>query len=148
MPERIITLSKTFRWEMAHRLPFHQSGCQNIHGHSYEMDVIISGVPDEYGMLLDYALLKARVKPVVDELDHAFLCCHHDTLLVPFLKQSPFKVVYVDFETTAENLVFYMIGKIRPLIRPFFHIRTLKIVIRETTTSSASAECELKDGDT
>lgn len=145
MTERIITLSKTFRWEMAHRLPFHQSGCQNIHGHSYEMDVIISGVPDENGMLLDYGLLKARVKPVVDELDHAFLCCNNDTLLVPFLKQSPFKVVYVDFETTSENLVFYLMDKIKTLIRPFFNIHTLKIVIRETTTSSASAECCLQD---
>ncbi len=147
MSERIITLSKTFRWEMAHRLQFHQSGCRNIHGHSYEMDVIISGEPDENGMLLEYGLLKARVKPVVDELDHAFLCCSRDELIVPFLKQSPFKVVYVDFETTAENIVFYMIDKIKPLIRPFFHIRSLKIIIRETTTSSASAECELKDGD-
>lgn len=129
---------------MAHRLPFHLTGCQNIHGHSYQMDVVLSGVPDENGMLLEYGLLKARVKPVIDELDHAFLCSMQDELLLPFLKQSPFKVVYVDFETTAENLTFYLLDKIKLLIKPFFNIHGLKVVIRETTTSSAEAECDLR----
>ncbi len=132
---------------MAHRLPFHRSGCQNIHGHSYEMDVVLSGVPDENGMLLEYGILKARVKPVVDELDHAFLCSTNDELMLPFLRQSPFRVVYVDFETTAENLVLHLMDQIKPLIKPFFHIRALKIIIRETTTSSASAECDLRNED-
>ncbi|MFI5263969.1 MAG: 6-carboxytetrahydropterin synthase, partial [Candidatus Kapaibacterium sp.] len=26
-------ISKSFRWEMAHRLPFHEGGCRHIHGH-------------------------------------------------------------------------------------------------------------------
>lgn len=147
MTERIITISKTFRWEMAHRLPFHRSGCQNIHGHSYQMDVVLSGTPDENGMLLDYGLLKDRVRPVVDELDHAFLCSSNDQLLVPFLKKSPFKVVYVDFETTAESLAFYLLSRIKPLIKPFFNIHALKIVIRETSTSSAETGCDMRSAE-
>ena len=26
------TISKQFRWEMGHRLPFHEGLCKNIHG--------------------------------------------------------------------------------------------------------------------
>lgn len=139
--KNIITLSKTFRWEMAHRLPFHTSGCQNIHGHSYLMEVCIRGVPDSKGMLMDYGELKSIVKPLIDELDHAFLCAESDTVCAAFLRQNRFKAVFVPFETTSENLVFYLLEKIRTRLQPYDRIHQLKLILRETTTSSAEAEC-------
>ncbi len=48
-------IAKEFHWEMGHRLPFHQGGCQNIHGHSYTMRVEIIGTIDPAtGMVIEH----------------------------------------------------------------------------------------------
>ena len=137
--ENTIKISKEFHWEMAHRLPYHRSGCQNIHGHSYRMFVEIEGIPGDNGMLMDYGDMKALVKPLVDELDHAFLCSNSDEVMKPFLESSKLKAVYVDFFTTAENLSFYFIKKIKEKLVPYKNITALKVRIQETTSSYAEA---------
>ena len=137
--ENIIKIAKEFHWEMAHRLPYHRSGCQNIHGHSYRMFVEIEGIPGDNGMLMDYGDMKALVKPLVDELDHAFLCSNSDEVMKPFLESSKLKAVYVDFFTTAENLSFYFIKKIKEKLVPYKNITALKVRIQETTSSYAEA---------
>lgn len=137
--ENIIKIAKEFHWEMAHRLPYHRAGCQNIHGHSYRMFVEIEGAPGPNGMLMDYGDLKAAVKPIVDELDHAFLCSNDDDVMKSFFTSSKLKVVYVDFYTTAENLSFYFIRKIKEKLVPFKNIISLKVRIQETTSSYAEA---------
>lgn len=137
--EKTIKIAKEFHWEMAHRLPYHKKGCQNIHGHSYRMFVEIEGVPGPTGMLMDYGELKALVKPLVDELDHAFFCSNDDTATKAFLQTNGFKAVYVDFYTTAENLTFYLTMKIKEKLVPYKHIIGLKVRIQETTSSYAEA---------
>ena len=137
--ENIIKIAKEFHWEMAHRLPYHRSGCQNIHGHSYRMFVEIEGTPGPNGMLMDYGDMKSLVKPIVDELDHAFLCSNDDEMMKPFLKTSGLKAVYVDFFTTAENLSFYFAKKIKEKLVPYKNIIAVKVRIQETTSSYAEA---------
>ncbi|KAB2881442.1 6-carboxytetrahydropterin synthase [bacterium] len=132
-------IAKEFHWEMAHRLPYHRSGCQNIHGHSYRMFVEIEGTPGPNGMLMDYGDMKSLVKPIVDELDHAFLCSNDDEMMKPFLKTSGLKAVYVDFFTTAENLSFYFAKKIKEKLVPYKNIIAVKVRIQETTSSYAEA---------
>ena len=61
-------ISKEFRWEMGHRLPFHDGLCRNIHGHSYYMVIEIEGELNENGMIIDFYDLGKAVKPIIDEL--------------------------------------------------------------------------------
>src|SRR5690242_8569396 len=105
-------ISKSFRWEMAHRLPFHASACRNVHGHSYMMTVELAGEPDMNGMVLDYFDMKSIVQPYIDEVDHAFLCDTSDELIVDFLKHSGSKAVFVDFPTTAENIASWFFSRL------------------------------------
>lgn len=70
------TLTKEFRFEASHRLPHHDGKCARLHGHSWRMVVAVEGdglLADgaKEGMLLDYAVMKAVVDPLVaDHLDH------------------------------------------------------------------------------
>ena len=87
-------ISKDFRFEAAHRLPYHDGPCANLHGHSYVLRVIVEGSPqaaseeDGYvegldpfpkspnpqtGMVLDYGRISKAVKPIVAALDHHML---------------------------------------------------------------------------
>ncbi|MCZ7645741.1 MAG: 6-carboxytetrahydropterin synthase QueD [Planctomycetota bacterium] len=70
------TLIKSFRFEAAHRLPHAPEGnkCRRLHGHSFEVEIAVAGEVDaQTGWVMDFAELKARVQPVIDELDHRYL---------------------------------------------------------------------------
>lgn len=69
-------LEKTFRFEAAHRLPFHGGKCARLHGHSWVGRIVVEGETlsrsgPRSGMLIDYGELSAIVDPIVEEyLDH------------------------------------------------------------------------------
>src|SRR5205085_11309005 len=97
-------IAKEFRWEMGHRLPFHEGLCKNIHGHSYRIVVEISGSVDENRMIIDFFDLGKIVKPIIEKYDHAFLCWEEDTIVKDFLSKNNMKRVFVSFHSTVENI--------------------------------------------
>jgi len=139
----LTTIAKDFRWEMAHRLPFHEGGCRNVHGHSYQMWVELTGEPDQNGMVLDYFVLKQMVDPLVAEIDHSFLCDRTDSLIVEFLNTSKLKAVYVDFPTTAENIAKWFFERLSGIFSSrddqstLKHLRELRVRIQETERTFA-----------
>jgi 6-pyruvoyltetrahydropterin/6-carboxytetrahydropterin synthase len=140
----LTTIGKDFRWEMAHRLPFHDGGCRNVHGHSYRMWVELTGEPDANGMVLDYFVLKQIVDPLVAEVDHAFLCDRSDSLIVDFLERSGLKAAYVDFPTTAENICQWFFERLADLFMPMKHLRELRVRIQETERTFAEVKGEIR----
>ena len=130
-------IAKQFHWEMGHRLPFHKELCANIHGHSYRMWVELEGVLDPNGMLLDYGILKEKVKPIIDEIDHAFMCDENDDVMKQFLAGSDFKHVMVSFTTTAEHISEYLIRKIWFALQGYTNLSRITVRIHETETAMA-----------
>ena len=71
-----VTLSKTFRFEAAHRLPHVPEGhkCSRLHGHSYQIDVIVTGEIDPHtGMVVDFNDIAKAWEPLHNVLDHYYL---------------------------------------------------------------------------
>jgi 6-pyruvoyltetrahydropterin/6-carboxytetrahydropterin synthase len=72
-----VELTRSFRFEAAHRLPRVPADhkCHRMHGHSFVVDVAIEGEIDpEMGWLLDFADIAGVVEPVLlRELDHRTL---------------------------------------------------------------------------
>lgn len=69
-------LIKTFRFEAAHSLPNvpQDHKCRRLHGHSYRIDVHVSGQVDpKTGWVMDFARIKEAVEPILDQLDHRLL---------------------------------------------------------------------------
>ncbi|MFP4144371.1 MAG: 6-carboxytetrahydropterin synthase QueD [Phycisphaeraceae bacterium] len=112
------TLTKTFRFEAAHWLPTFPEGhkCRRLHGHSYYVDVVVSGEVDpEKGYLVDFGELKAAIKPLEQRLDH-YLLNEIEGLENP----------------TAENLGRWIYDRLKPEVPLLERIR-----VRETCTASA-----------
>ncbi|MEP7235294.1 MAG: 6-carboxytetrahydropterin synthase [Ignavibacteriota bacterium] len=137
-------ISKSFRWEMAHRLPFHDGGCRNIHGHSYLMTVEITGEPNSNGMVLDYFDMVALIEPFVKEIDHAFLCDRSDTLVAEFLIGSELKAVFVEFPTTAENIAGWFFDRLSAEFLRYKNVFELRIVVSETERTTAEVFGEIR----
>jgi 6-pyruvoyltetrahydropterin/6-carboxytetrahydropterin synthase len=61
----------TFTFEAAHRLEWHPGKCRNLHGHSYRLDVTVSGPLDANGVVIDFDQLTEIVDhEVIDRWDH------------------------------------------------------------------------------
>jgi 6-pyruvoyltetrahydropterin/6-carboxytetrahydropterin synthase len=93
-------LVRTFRFEAAHNLPAlpEQHKCRRMHGHSYRVDVHITGPIDaKTGWVIDFGQIKKAVEPLIAELDHCLLN------EVPGLEHS-----------TSEGIAVYLWDRICP----------------------------------
>ena len=116
-----IRVTKEFSFEMAHALWNYDGACRNIHGHSYRLFVTIKGTPvsdpedPKFGMVLDFKDLKLLVKePIIDYFDHSLVLyqgAEGETLSQ--LRSMYEKVYLFDFQPTCENLLLYIVDKIR-----------------------------------
>ncbi len=55
----------------AHHLRDYPGDCEKPHGHNWKVDVTVRAIElDQYGMGIDFKVLKKTVKEVIDILDH------------------------------------------------------------------------------
>ena len=114
-----ISVTKQFRFEAAHSLPGHDGKCKNLHGHSYVLEVTVSGPvatsgPKE-GMVMDFADLSKIVdEEIISQWDHQYL---NDIL---------------PFATTAENLAAESFRRLQAKGLP-----VIKVKLWETSKSFA-----------
>ncbi len=55
----------------AHHLRDYPGDCEKPHGHNWKVDVTVRAIElDQYGMGIDFKVLKKTVKEVIDKLDH------------------------------------------------------------------------------
>lgn len=113
-------LWKDFTFEAAHQLTKVPTGhqCGHLHGHSYKLRVHCQGLLNpERDWVVDYADIASAVRPIVQKLDHTFL---NDSF---------------DFETTAENLAFWLGNEIQPKLPQLYAVELF-----ETPTTSVIYE--------
>ncbi|AWW35139.1 6-carboxytetrahydropterin synthase QueD [Mannheimia varigena] len=131
-------IAKEFSFDMAHMLDGHDGKCQNLHGHTYKLQVEVTG--DLYesgakrGMVMDYSDLKAIVKcHILDPMDHAFIYDLHnarESQVAQLLIDLKSKVYGIPSRTTAEEMAKYMFEKLEKMGLPVSLIR-----LWETPTS-------------
>ncbi len=82
----------------AHNLREVGGKCESLHGHNFVVEVAVESESlDEGGMVIDFRLLKAKTKEVLDTLDHRYL-----NELPFFLNQNP----------SSENLAAYIFSEV------------------------------------
>ena len=116
----MMNVFREFSFEAAHRLPKVPPGhkCARLHGHSFRVEVHVSGEVDEAnGMLIDFAEIKSAFAPLHDCLDHNFLN------EIPGLENP-----------TSENLARWIWDHLQHEL-PLF-----RVVVRETCTSGVAYE--------
>ncbi len=137
-------VAKEYHWEMSHRLPFHDGPCKNLHGHSYKLILALEGELDKNSMVLDYYEIDRIIRPMMNQLDHAFLCDKDDNMMIEFLENNGFKYSIIPYFTTSENLVTYFLDNIKKEFQKFDNLLTLSITVFETIDAFAERKINLK----
>lgn len=114
-------LFKEFTFDSAHFLPNVPVGhkCREMHGHTYRLRIWIEDqLHPQLGWVMDFADLKAVVKPVVDQLDHKTMNN------IPGLENP-----------TCERIAVWIWDQLRPSLP-----KMVKVELHETPTSGVIYE--------
>lgn len=119
----MLTICKIFKFEAAHSLPLYKGKCHNLHGHSYKLEIEVSGgihndQMQDHGMILDFGRLKSVIQPLIDKIDHTIL---NSTYQYP----------------TAENMVQEMAWEVNQLLMKEEGTWLTRLRLWETDTSWA-----------
>lgn len=111
------TVTKEITFDCAHMLSNHNGACANLHGHTYKLQVGITGVPvggsdaTDSAMIVDFKELKRILKEtVMDKYDHALIFSssefRSDAEAALWVWANKYKKAYYVLEgrTTAENM--------------------------------------------
>lgn len=114
---------KVMEFEAAHKLPNYDGDCKRLHGHSYKVEVEVSGLVKSDGMVMDLKILKENMKYAVDMLDHSYL---NDMIPTP----------------TAENIVGWLLVS----MERYLHVESVEISrIKLWETSNSYVEWRRED---
>jgi len=136
------TVTKTVRFDAAHVLTNHKGLCKNLHGHTYRVDVSVSG--EEGGtddMVIDFKDLKRIATEVIcDRFDHAFIystASEGEREIASVVEKHGMRTVAIPFRSTAENLARLFFDELLPRIPGLSSVR-----VWETADSCAEYSAE------
>jgi 6-pyruvoyltetrahydropterin/6-carboxytetrahydropterin synthase len=107
----------------AHRLENFHGKCENLHGHNWKVEVFLAGAAlDRAGLLMDFGVVKARTKEVLEEVDHKYL-----NELAAFQDRNP----------SSENLARYLYERLGAIFNRD-GVKISRVNVWESDTSCAS----------
>ena len=107
----------------AHRLENFNGKCESLHGHNWKVEVFLAGKDlDGTGLLMDFGLVKARTKEVLEEIDHKYL-----NELAAFQDRNP----------SSENLACYLYERLGAILNSD-RVKVRRVNVWESDTSCAS----------
>ena len=107
----------------AHSIRGYEGSCEALHGHNWRVEVFVRSVElDKLGMVKDFGILKARVRAVVEKLDHRFLN-----------EVAPFD----DINATAENIARHIYEELSGALNDA-QVKVSKVRVWESSITSAA----------
>lgn len=112
-------------FEAAHRIAGYPGKCDRLHGHSWTVEAVVTGEKlDSLGMLVDFKLVKGRLRELLEALDHRML----NELPAFAAGKNP----------TAENIAMYIYGEMAKadFLMSVPHLRLKQVQVWESPKSS------------
>lgn len=133
-------VGKSFSFDAAHQLVGHFGKCANLHGHTYKVEVVLTGPTADdgssKGMVVDFYHVKELAGKLIDRLDHATLLEGNEPISQTNAVQT--KRVHFGFRTTAENMAKFLTWTLANLLQPYARLD----LVRLWETPTGYAECD------
>ena len=135
-----IRVIKEFDFETAHALDGYEGKCKDIHGHSYHLSLATIGAVNintndsDFGMVVDFGILKSIIKRDIDPLfDHRLIL--KDDSRFKGIEQKNERVRYVPYQPTCENMLIEIVSIVKQQLPSGIELSS--VCLRETATSYA-----------
>jgi 6-pyruvoyltetrahydropterin/6-carboxytetrahydropterin synthase len=107
----------------AHRLENFYGKCEALHGHNWKVEVFLQGSRlDDAGLLVDFGVVKARAREVLEVLDHKYL------------NEVP---AFRELNPSSENLARWLFERLAAALNRD-GLRVSRVSVWESDTSCAS----------
>lgn len=131
----VITCSRIFNFDAAHRVKDHESKCKHLHGHRFLVEATFAtdlGL-DAVGRIIDFGVLKETLgKWIDDNLDHSTILFSEDQQLGKSISEYTGQdIFYLPYNPTAENIAHYLFTEVCPKLFSG-NVKCIKIKIHET----------------
>ena len=140
-------IRKLFKFENAHivRNCSTQRCSQNIHGHSYKVEVLLeSNYLDSGQMVYDFGLMKRTIKELIDTFDHSItLWSGDDVEYVNDMKKHSSRWVELPVSPSAEQfsrVIYLMVERIllcTGMVNGEREVKLHSVIVHETDTGYA-----------
>ena len=138
-----------FNFASAHFLIFASGEREALHGHNYQVSVVMEGELDSAGIVLNFITFKPLVKKVCDDLDHRTLVQTRSPVIQVRENGKEVEILYKKqrlllprsdvillplANTSAELLAEYVANQIRRKVRrqfPAANIKRLEVAVEE-----------------
>lgn len=139
------------RFSACHFIPRHEK-CSRLHGHGYIVRLRLDGEIGQDGMVMDFAVLKKKLKAMIDEFDHRVILptlseivkitdTNGSVEVISCGKRYVFPkedVVFLEIHsTTAEEMSKYMAERMAAEVDMPPNVRTLSIGLDEERGQTA-----------
>jgi 6-pyruvoyltetrahydropterin/6-carboxytetrahydropterin synthase len=109
-------------FDAAHQLVGHKGPCENLHGHTWKVQAVVSGNKlNKLGLLIDFKEMKKKLYDILDKLDHT---CLNKTK--PFDKVNP----------TSENVAVFIHKELAKKLDKT--VKIARITVYESAVTSAT----------
>lgn len=113
------------RFSSAHIIPEYEK-CGRLHGHSYGVHIKIKGKPDNKGIIMDFSLVKEKLREIINILDHKILVPEKGKSITIKQHKGQIEIILLDKRyvfpvndcvllpiesTSAENLASYVLER-------------------------------------
>lgn len=137
-----LSVTKLFTFDLAHALFNHDGPCKNIHGHTYELTITISGPvlhkpgDPKDGMVMDFTELKEIVREhILSKYDHSLVLNRHSEEARTLPTTYAGNLILMDLQPTCENLLLEFVKVLKRVLPPRVILSAVRL--RETPTSWA-----------
>jgi 6-pyruvoyltetrahydropterin/6-carboxytetrahydropterin synthase len=123
----ILTIEENFA--SAHQLRGYKGKCENLHGHTWRVELSVEGnTLNDIGLLIDFQDLKAILREITSSLDHKNI-----NELPPFDRENP----------SSENMARYFHDEVKSRLEK----KAPELGVRSVTVwESATARCTYTPG--
>lgn len=154
---RVTVAKRYLSFSSAHFITFPGHKCESLHGHNYRVGVSVEGPLDREALfVIDFAILKDVLKPMVDAIDHRVLLPTRNAKVevqagpeateVTYFGKPRFRFPTADCallpveNTTAELLARYFTEAVRERLHAdgFTALTLIEVEVEESEGQSAS----------
>ena len=143
-----VSCTKIIEFDAGHRVfDADNEKCEKLHGHHYKAEITFTADVLDNGMVIDFTLIKDRVKQWIDQnWDHNVILSHRDDKLYNAINKITGQNVFIlKNNATTELMAMYLLELCNQTLFNDFDDSIICVKVKLWESATSFAECKIND---